>query len=367
MLIITALVYIIAEIFTPDSKRKYLAGTSIIIFGFVTVMGFIPLSWCCTGLHCTQEAETTLFGGMYVVNDLKITVKNILNLGTLIVLMQSAGYLLKDRNKDRISEYFLLVISTLIGMNFMISSGDFLMFYLGLELATIPIAGLVAYNQFQEKSAEAAVKMILSASLSTGAALFGISLIYGVSGSFYFVDVAANFGTEPIHTLAFVFFFSGLAFKISIVPFHFWTADVYEGAPINVTSYLSVISTGAAVFAVMTILYKVFANNSQMWTSLIYIMAILTMTVGNLFAIRQKNIKRFLAFSSIAQAGFILLGVISGTPLGMASVIFFILVYIFSNLGAFGVVSIINNISNKDEIEDYDGLYRTNPMLNLDS
>jgi NADH-quinone oxidoreductase subunit N len=156
-----------------------------------------------------------------------------------------------------------------------------------------------------------------------------------------------------------------MAFKISLVPFHLWTADVYEGAPINVTSYLSVISKGAAVFIFTLILFTVFAKIALMWRDVIYGIAILTMTLGNLFAIRQRNLKRFLAFSSIAQAGFILLGIIGQSQLGMTTVIYFVLVYIFSNLGAFGVVAAISNSTGKETIDDYDGLYRTNPKLSL--
>jgi NADH-quinone oxidoreductase subunit N len=156
-----------------------------------------------------------------------------------------------------------------------------------------------------------------------------------------------------------------MAFKISLVPFHLWTADVYEGAPVNVTSYLSVISKGAAAFIFTIILYTVFSKIAVLWSDVIYVLTILTITLGNLFALRQQNLKRFLAFSSIAQAGFILLGIIGQSQLGMTTVIYFVLVYIFSNLGAFGVVGIISNRTGKENIDDYDGLYRTNPNLSL--
>jgi NADH-quinone oxidoreductase subunit N len=190
-------------------------------------------------------------------------------------------------------------------------------------------------------------------------------MIYGTTGSLYFSDIVNGFTGSPLQILAFIFFFAGMAFKISLVPFHLWTADVYEGAPINVTSYLSVISKGAAVFIFTIILFTVFSKIALMWRDVIYGIAILTMTLGNLFAIRQRNLKRFLAFSSIAQAGFILLGIIGQSQLGMTTVIYFVLVYIFSNLGAFGVVAAISNRTGKETIDDYDGLYRTNPNLSL--
>ena len=269
--------------------------------------------------------------------------KNILNIGALIVFIQSVSWLRKDENSGKVSEYFLLLISTLVGMDFMISAGHFLMFYIGIELATIPIAALAAFERYKNKSAEAGIKLILSSALSSGVLLFGLSMIYGTTGSMYFSEVASLFGNSSLQILGFIFFFSGMAFKISIVPFHLWTADVYEGSPVNITSYLSVISKGAAVFTLMIILLKVFPVIIVTWQKTIFVTAVLTMTIGNLFAIRQQNLKRFLAFSSISQAGYMLLGFIGGNQLGMTSVIYYILVYIFSNLGAFGVVAAISN------------------------
>ena len=195
--------------------------------------------------------------------------------------------------------------------------------------------------------------------------LYGLSMIYGTTGTFYFSEVASLFGNSSLQILGFIFFFAGMAFKISIVPFHLWTADVYEGSPVNITSYLSVISKGAAIFILMIILFTVFPVILATWQKTIFVTSVLTMTIGNLFAIRQQNLKRFLAFSSISQAGYILLGLIGGNQLGMASVIYYILVYIFSNLGAFGVVIAISNATGKENIDDYNGLYHTNPKLSL--
>jgi NADH-quinone oxidoreductase subunit N len=180
-----------------------------------------------------------------------------------------------------------------------------------------------------------------------------------------FSDVVFNITDAPLQVFAIIFFISGMAFKISLVPFHLWTADVYEGAPTNITSYFSVVSKGAASFMLMLILFKVFSPVIHVWQDILYALSVATMVVGNLFALRQKNMKRFLAFSSIAQAGFILLGIMVGSQLGMTSVIYFILVYIFSNLGAFGVVSVIENRTGKLSMDDYNGLYHTNPKLTL--
>jgi NADH-quinone oxidoreductase subunit N len=303
---------------------------------------------------------------MYEVDSIRLIMKNILNTGVLLVLIQSITWLQKEENRDKTNEYYLLVVSTLIGMDFMISAGHFIMFYLGLELATIPIAALAAYDRFNNKSAEAGIKLILISSLSSGTLLYGLSMIYGTTGTLYFHEVSQLFaGKSGLEVLGFIFFFAGMAFKISIVPFHLWTADVYEGSPVNVTSYLSVISKGAALFIFVIVLFTVFPVLVKTWNRAIYVTSVLTMTIGNLFAIRQHNLKRFLAFSSISQAGYILLGIIGGGQTGMASVVYYVLVYIFSNLAAFGVVAAISNSTGKENIEDYNGLYLTNPRLSL--
>ncbi len=334
-------------------SRKSLIPVSLTLFLGVVIIGFLPAS------------EGSIFGGMYKTNGTTLLMKNILNIATLIVFLQSAAWLKKEENNQKLAEFFILILSTLIGMNLMISSGDFLMFYIGLETATIPLAALAAYTHHQTKSAEAGIKLILSSALSSGILLYGISMIYGTTGSVYFTEVAAKWSNEPLNIMAFIFFFSGMAFKISLVPFHLWTADVYEGAPVNVTSYLSVVSKGSAAFVLMTVLYTVFPAMVEHWQTVLYVIAVLTMTIGNLFALRQKNMKRFLAFSSIAQAGFILLGIIGASQLGMTTTIFFVLTYVFTNLAAFGVVSAISNETGKENMDDYNGLYQTNPKLSL--
>jgi NADH-quinone oxidoreductase subunit N len=353
MLTLLALVVLIIDLNLHNRDKHYIIPITLSLFLIHTLVGFLPAD------------KSVLFGGMYQTDALRVMMKNILNIGVIIILLQSVTWLKKEDNKEKISEYFILLFSTLIGMNFMISSGDFLMFYLGLELATIPLAALAAYTHHQNKSAEAGIKLILSSALSSGILLFGISLIYGSTGSIYFDNIAQVYTNAPIQVLAFIFFFTGMAFKLSLVPFHLWTADVYEGAPINVTSYLSVISKGAAAFILIILMFTVFHSIAPIYNNLVYLIAVLTMTIGNLFAMRQKNMKRFLAFSSIAQAGFILLGILGGNTMGMTSVIYFVLVYIFSNLGAFGVVSAILTVTGKESMDDYDGLYSTNPKLSL--
>jgi NADH-quinone oxidoreductase subunit N len=353
VLTLAFLIILVAEVFTGENKKEKFRGFGVVLFAAVTAVGMLP------------TPEGTLFGGMYLAGRMTTLMKNILNIGTLIVLIQSYTWLGRPENRDRIHEYFMLLISTLLGMNFMISAGHFLMFYIGIELATIPLAALAAYERYQNRSAEAGIKLILSSALSSGILLYGLSMIYGTVGSLYFADVAARASSVPLTILGFIFFFSGMSFKMSLVPFHLWTADVYEGAPVNVASYLSVISKGAAAFVFIIILFNVFPVIIDTWEKVIWVIAVLTITIGNLFALRQKNMKRFLAFSSIAQAGFFLLGFISGSKLGMTTVVYYALIYIFTNLAAFGIVAIIAEKTGKESMDDYDGLYRTNPKLSL--
>ena len=353
LLSLVAVIVLISEIFIPETKKKTIIPLTLWLFAIVTVVGFLP----------TPSGE--IFGGMYQASVMTTMMKNILNIALLIVLMQSAEWLKKETFDGKIAEYIILLISTLIGMNFMISSGDFLMFYLGLELATIPLAALAAFDKFKNHSAEAGIKLILSSALSSGVLLYGISMIYGTNGSIYFADIAKSFGMQSLEIFGFIFFLAGMGFKISLVPFHLWTADVYEGAPVNITSYLSVVSKGATVFIFNIILFTVFKSITGIWENALYVLAVSTMTIGNLFAIRQNNMKRFLAFSSIAQAGYILLGIMGASQLGSGTVIYFVLIYVFTNLAAFGVVSTIESKTGKLEIPDYNGFYRTNPKLSL--
>ena len=354
LLLAITLLLLVGEIFIHKNKKESLVHLGVFLFAIHTAVGFLHLE------------ESSLFGGSFQSNNLIHFFKNVLNVGVLIILLQSADWIQeKIVSQNRGTEIFILLFSSLLGMYFMISSGDFLMFYIGLELSTLPVAALAAFEVSKRISSEAGIKLILSAALASGVSLFGISMLYATSGSIYFNDIIAIITANNLTILGFILFFTGLAFKISLVPFHFWTADVYEGAPISVASYLSVISKGAAVFILMILMFSIFKPLMHVWENLVYVVALATMFTGNLFALRQKNMKRFLAFSSIAQAGFILLGLITGTQLGVATIVYFVLIYIFSNLAAFGVVQAISLKTGKENMDDYNGLYRTNPLLSL--
>ncbi len=303
------------------------------------------------------------FGGMYYNSPIQHIVKSILSVGTLIVFLMAHEWMRRPDTAVKQGEFYFLTLSTLLGMYFMISAGHFLMFFIGLETASIPMAALVAFDKYRHHSAEAGAKYILTALFSSGLLLFGLSLIYGTTGTLYFADLPARMDGNALQVMAFVFFFAGMGFKISLVPFHLWTADVYEGAPSTVTAYLSVVSKGSAAFVLMAILYKVFAPMVDQWQEVLYWITIASITLANLFALRQQNLMRLMAFSSISQAGYIMLGVISGTAQGMTALVYYVLIYLFANLGVFTVLTIVYLRSQKISLEDYNGLYRTNPKL----
>ena len=305
-------------------------------------------------------SEGAIFNGMFSTNALIVLEKNILNLALLIISMQSYAWL---KNHPQIVEFYLLIGTSMLGMFFMISSGNLLMFYLGVEMSTIPLAAAANFNLANRKSSEAAMKLILSSAFSSGILLMGISFLYGTSGTLSFNILTAHLSNTPMQTFAFILLVSGFAFKISAVPFHLWTADVYEGAPVAVTSFLSVVSKAAVLFTFTSILYKVFTPLASLWYSILVVLSIATILIGNLFALRQNNFKRFLAFSSIAQVGFILIGISGSSQEGSTSLVYFVLIYVFSNLAAFGVVSVVSALTNKENISDFKGFYKTNPFL----
>ena len=319
----------------------------------------------CQLVPCFLAEPTSAFGGLYVTYPIVNVMKTILTLGTFIVVVMSQSWL--KNNACKISgEYYVLVLSTLLGMYIMMSSGHFLLFFLGLEMASVPMACLVAFDRYKKKSAEAAAKYILTATFSSGVMLYGISFLYGAVGTLYFDDMAAQMQLTPLTIMGMVFFFSGLGFKISLVPFHFWTADTYEGAPTPVTGYLSVVSKGAATLTLAIILMHVFGRMVEYWEPLLWIVIMLTITVGNLLAIRQNELKRFMAFSSISQAGYIMLAVVGNSATSLTALTFYVLVYVAANMAVFTVISTVEeNNGSKTQMSAYNGLYQTNPKLAL--
>ncbi len=306
----------------------------------------------------------TAFGGMYATSASVGVIKTILAFSALIVLVQSRQWLQRPDTHFKEGEFYELVVATLLGMNMMVSANHFLLFFLGLEMASVPMACLVAFDKYRHHSAEAGAKFILTATFSSGVMLYGISFLYAAAGTLYFDDMAAQISASPLCLMGMVFFFSGLAFKISLVPFHFWTADTYQGAPTTVSGYLSVTSKGAAAFALCAILMKVFAPIVPYWQTMMMVVVVLSITVGNIFAIHQKDLKRFMAFSSISQAGYIMLAVIGDSAMGVTALSYYVLIYVAANLAVFAIIAAVEeNNGGVVDMTAYNGLYKTNPRL----
>jgi NADH-quinone oxidoreductase subunit N len=356
LLVLALIIVFFADFCLHKSERK------------VGVLGKLTAALLlCQTIMLTTVGPAEAFGGMYVAGQAAQVMKLILTFGTFIVVVMAEPWL-ENEARRYAGEFHLLVLSTLLGMYIMMSSGSFLIFFLGLETASVPMACLVAFDKFKKQSAEAAAKYILVATFSSGVMLYGISFIYAATGTLYFNDVATALGNRymfsPLQLMGLVFFFSGLAFKLSLVPFHFWTADTYEGAPTPITGYLSVCSKGAAAFAALVILVKAFGPMIDYWEYMLYVVIVLSITIANLFAIRQSELKRFMAFSSISQAGYIMLAVIGGSQTGMASLMYYILVYVVANMAVFTVISTVEqNNGGATKMSAYDGLYQTNPKL----
>ena len=352
-LIAVLLILLIYDIFASGKSRKWLHLIACILFGVHTAIGFLP------------QPEGVAFGGMFLSSPMTALMKNILNLGCFIVLLQAGAWLRREDTVVRQGEFYVVLLTTMLGLYLMASATNFMLLYLGIETSSLPLACLAAWNKHRRKSAEAGTKYILIAAFSSGVMMFGLSYLYGVTGSMYFADMSVRICWNPMLILGFTFFLTGLAFKISLVPFHLWTADVYEGAPTPVTAFLSVVSKGAACFALLFALYRVFGQIEAVWHGLLWGLSVVTIIIGNLFALRQKELKRFFAYSSISQAGYIMLGVMGGSVAGMASTVYYVFVYLFSNLAAFGVITVVENSTGRTDISMLNGLYRFNPRLSI--
>lgn len=350
--VITLIIFILLVLKLNDADKNtksFLVGINVLLLVNFLV-GLLPMD------------EGSLFMGFFRSTGLLVLQKNILNLGLLLISLTSYTYLSKNNNRI---EFYILLLSSMLGVFSMLSGGHILVLYLGLEMSTIPLAALANFNKSMKNSSEAGIKLILSSAFSSGILLFGISLLYGAVGNLSFENIAANLQLNELTILAFAFILGGFAFKMSIVPFHLWTADVYEGSPVAVTNYLSVISKGSIIFVFISVLYSLFSSFTDAWLYAITILSILSMTIGNLFALRQQNLKRFLAFSSIAQVGFVLVGVAGASKIGMTAATYFVLIYMLSNIASFGVISAIFDSTGKETLNDYRGLYKSNPYFAL--
>jgi NADH-quinone oxidoreductase subunit N len=270
-----------------------------------------------------------------------------------------------DKLNQRAEAYLLLLAAT-IGMCLMASSADLVMLYLAIETTSIPLYILAGFLTGDDKSTESGFKYLLFGALTSAVMLYGFSLLYGFTGTTSLYDLGIHFNNFDMLSVCITFLvLAGLAFKVSLFPFHFWAPDVYEGAPTPVAGFLSTASKAAGFAVILRLLTAVFPVISADWSLILAVLATLTMTVGNLIALAQKNIKRMLAYSSIAHAGYAMIGVVAFSQLGVASAVFYMIAYILTNLLAFGIVGIVGHATGSDDVSAYNGLGRRNSSLAL--
>ncbi|KLU61085.1 NADH-quinone oxidoreductase subunit N [Peptococcaceae bacterium CEB3] len=352
---VLALLLVAVALLLPQGARKGLVPLNV--FGLLGILAYTVYDFFFGKMG-------PVFQGMYYHDQFADFFKILFLTAAILVILSSGEYVQKWPAHR--GNFYALLTAAILGMMIMASAADLLTFYVGLELMTITFYILVGYLPHDGRSSEAGMKYLVLGASSSAILLYGISFIYGLTGSTQLSGIGAQLGsslTPPI-ILATVFLLAGLGFKISLVPFHMWAPDIYEGAPTPVTAFLAVASKAAAFAAVIRIYLVTLEHQSfvQTGVALLLILAALTMIVGNLVAIPQKNIKRLLAFSSIAQAGYLMVGVIAESVAGVKGVLFYAMIYVFANMGAFAVATYVGQAQGSDEIRDYAGLSRRSPL-----
>jgi NADH-quinone oxidoreductase subunit N len=316
--------------------------------------------------YTLRDAHGETFSGMFVADGYSMFFKLIFLLSLILTVLISVKYI--DVERVNFGEYYGLMLFSTLGMMIMASAGDLIVLYLGLELMALSTYVLAGFIRYEARSNEAALKYFLLGAFASALLLFGISLVYGLTGTTDIRGIAGyigqhGLGGNPALALSVILFAAAFSFKIAAVPFHMWAPDVYEGAPTSITAFMSVGPKAAGFAAIGRVFLIAFASLSVNWVSILIPVAVVTMAVGNIVALSQTNIKRMLAYSSIAHAGYALLGVIAGGPEGMASMMNYLLIYAFMNIGAFAVVILLRSEGFKGEsIHDYEGLSKTHPL-----
>ena len=315
-------------------------------------------------------AERSMFGGAYVVDDFALVMKALFIGAGYIVVLLSTDYIAEGDYYE--GEYYFMLLASLAGMTIMASARDLISIFIALELLSIPAYLLAGWRKRDLRGNEASLKYYLLGVFASAVMLYGMSLLFGLSGSTLLSRigeaVAEGESSVPMITVGIVFVVAGFAFKISAVPFHTWAPDTYEGAPTPITAFLSVASKAAGFVALVNLVYLGFYERSDVWEPMFWTLAVLTMTVGNLIALRQTNVVRLLAYSSVAQAGFILapLAVAGDAPDGaLEAVVTYLLIYTAMNLGAFGIVMAVARKTRSAEIRDFGGLFQYAPGLTV--
>ncbi|NJD02203.1 MAG: NADH-quinone oxidoreductase subunit N [Ruminiclostridium sp.] len=352
--VLLAIALLVIGLILPREKGKVAGYASVLALLAIFVFSFINRG----------NGTETFFNGLFVSDSLSVFFKQIFLVGAILVTVMALTE--SERFKDNRSEFFALIVFSLSGMMVLASANDFVTLYIGLELMTIPLVIMSAYHKDDVKSSEAGVKYVLLSALSSAVLLYGISLIYGISGSLVFTDILKHLQSEvlsPILLLAVIMMIAGFGFKISAVPFHMWSPDVYEGSPSSTTAFLAIASKAAGFAMLIRVVFTVISPAFDAFKILIIALACLTMIVGNLTAIPQKNIKRLLAYSSISHAGYILLGIVAYTQLGASAILYYLVLYIFGNTAAFASIIAFQAQTGSTEISDFAGMWKRSPFL----
>ena len=336
-----------------------------------THLGYVALAalvLACFGVAMGRDQTDLAFFEMIFQDDFGQFCKIFFLFVSTVILLISMNYL--EQEKLFQGEFFALLLFATVGMLFMATSADLIMTFLGLEVLSISTYVLAGVKERERKSSEAAWKYFLLGAFSTAFLLYGIAFVYGATGSTQYLRIAEAIQASPDYSL--ILFLGlglmvvGFGFKVALAPFHAWTPDVYEGAPIPITAFLAVASKGAALVALARILYQVLPDLSQQWQAILWPSAVLTMAIGNIAALTQSNIKRMLAYSSIAHAGYLMVGLTAHNSLGTQSILFYLMAYALMILGAFTVVQIVGRREEQDTtIEDYNGMGYRYPFLGI--
>lgn len=355
LLVCMTIVLIIVDLLYPRNRELLTQLTLMAALGLIALL--------------FNQKPATTFGQMFIVDPYSIFFKVICLLGLFITTLLSGQYLKVENIRQ--GEYYSLMLFSVVGMMIMASAADLMVVYLGLELMALSVYCLVGLLKGDSRSNEAAIKYFLMGGFSSAILLFGISLLYGLTGTTGLADIArycseTNIMTNPSLLTGFALILSGFCFKIGAAPFHFWTPDIYHGAPTSMTAFMSV-APKAAGFAVLgRFLMTGFPELHGEWGTILAVIALCSMAVGNIVALSQKNIKRMLAYSSIAHVGYALLGLLPGTSEGYSASMSYLLIYGFMNMGAFAIVILLCSSENRREsLDDYKGLAQTNPMAAL--
>ena len=336
----------------PDQRRRML--------GWVTAGGLAVVF--AVSLLAGSPDGSTAFSGMVRNDWMALTFKLLFIFGAAITALFAMDY----EGLTTRGEFYVLMLVSLIGMNFMASANNLIMAYIAIETTSIPLYILAGFLRADVKSTESGFKYLIFGSATSGIMLYGFSLLFGFTGSTDFAEVAKAIGAAgaslPLMG-ALILILVGLGFKISAVPFHFWAPDVYEGAPTPVAGFLSTASKAAGFAILLRFLMLIFMPLASNWTLILAVVSVTTMTLGNLISLAQTNIKRLLAYSSIAHAGYMLIGLVALNQLGAGAVVFYLVGYLLTNLAAFGSVVIVSRVVGSDEISAYSGLSRRAPYL----